>query len=105
MSEAEPLDAAHFLASTARLMQAGILASVDHDETTGEGHVSFTHSFLKLLLAGREPMTEPGLQAAWASGDPGLVRLWIETEAAHLPDPPLSSNRSPGRPQRTAGRG
>jgi hypothetical protein len=94
-----PMDSASLLASLSRLQRAGIIDQVIHDDRTAAGTFSWTPSYLKLLMAERQVFSEPGLLAAWATGDPLAVRAWIEREAALLPDPALSQPKK--RKQRT----
>jgi hypothetical protein len=75
------------LGSMERLAAAGILDTAIHDQATGEGVLSFAPAYHQLLMAGRNPMDEPGFRDAWLTGDPMAVRRWIEREAACLPDP------------------
>lgn len=86
MPNSRPPEGASFLASIARLRAAGLIESVVHDAATGEGRVSFTPGYLRLLQAGRVPSAEPGFVAAWLTGDPLAVRAWVEREAALLGD-------------------
>lgn len=80
-----PLDPREFLATMARLRQAGIIDSVVHVVGTGQGVFSWTPAYHKLLQAGREVFNEPAFQAVWATGDPLVIRGWIDREAAGLP--------------------
>ena len=84
MPDSPPPKGAPFLASIARLQAAGLIESVVHDAVTGEGRVSFTRGYLRLLQAGRVPSAEPGFVAAWLTGDPLAVRAWVERESALL---------------------
>ena len=70
----------------ARLAAAGIIGTTVHDAATGEGVLRFSPEFLRLLLAGRDVLSESGFQEAWGTGDPAVVRRWIAAEAAHLDD-------------------
>jgi len=84
MPDSRPPEGASFLASIARLQAAGLIESVVHDAATGEGRVSFTPDYLRLVKAGRVPSAEPGFVATWLTGDPLAVRAWVEREAALL---------------------
>jgi hypothetical protein len=86
MPDSPPAEGASFLASIARLQAAGLIESVVHDAVTGEGRVSFTRDYLRLLQADRVPSAEPGFGATWMSGDPLVVRAWVERESALLAD-------------------
>ncbi len=92
-----PLDHREFLATMARLRQAGIIDSVVHVVGTGEGVFSWAPAYHKLLQAGREVFNEPEFQTAWAAGDPLVVRAWIDREAAGLADEPIAT----GKPKAT----
>ena len=70
----------------ARLAMAGIIGTTVHNAATGEGAVRFTPEFLRLLMAGRDVLSEPGFKNAWRTGDPAVVRRWIAAEAALLAD-------------------
>ena len=74
------------LDSMARLAAAGIIGAMVHDAATGKDVLSFTPEFQRLLLAGRDVLSEPAFQDAWRTGDPAVVRRWIAAEAAHLAD-------------------
>ena len=74
------------LDSMARLAAAGIIGTMVHDAATGKDVLSFTPEFQRLLLAGRDVLSEPAFQDAWRTGDPAVVRRWIAAEAAHLAD-------------------
>lgn len=73
-----------FLASAERLRAAGLIESIEHESETGTGVITFTEASHELMLAGRQVFDEPGFLMAWMSGDPALVRMWIESEAAAL---------------------
>ncbi len=70
----------------ARLAAAGIIGTTVHDAATGKGWLRFSPEFLRLLLAGRDVLNEPGFKNAWRTGDPAVVRRWIAAEAALLAD-------------------
>jgi hypothetical protein len=79
------------LESLERLIAAGILGAYTYDPGQQEGYVRFSRPFHRLLMAGRMPDREPGFWVAWLSGDPLVVRAWIEREAAALgPDAPTA---------------
>jgi hypothetical protein len=92
-----PLDPREFLATMARLRQAGIIDSAVHVVGAGQGVFSWTPAYHKLLRAGRDVFNEPEFQAAWAAGDPLVVRAWIDRAAAGLADEPIA----PGKPSAT----
>ncbi len=76
------------LDSMARSAAAGIIGtSVQLAAATGEGALSFTPEYHRLLTASRNPMNEPAFQDASETGDPAVMRLWIAAEAALLADP------------------
>ncbi len=77
------LDPAAHESTLRRLKAAGVLAAYGR-LPDGAQWVKWSDSYLALLAAGRDPLTEPGLQAAWASGDPLQVRRWIEEQAESL---------------------
>lgn len=104
MPDDMPLDPRQFLGSIARLQQAGIIETISHDERTGQGSLSWTPAYLKLLHAGRHVFDEPQFQAVWATGDPLAVRAWIEREAARLPDAPPTDRPQGARKTRRSDR-
>ncbi len=71
-----------------RLQAAGIVATFRLEAGSAPGWITWTDAYLRLLTAGRHPDREPGMVAAWATGDPAIVRQWIEREAAALPRGP-----------------
>lgn len=77
-----------------RLQAAGIVADFGFGPHPDAGWIRWSDSYLRLLEAGRHPDEEPGMAAAWATGDPTAVRRWIEREAAALDGPRR------GRPRR-----
>ncbi len=80
-----------FIASILRLQAAGIVGPIIHAGETGEGSIAFTPAAHRLLTAGRHIFSEPGFVAAWGTGDPALVRLWVESEAALLGEEPYGA--------------
>lgn len=76
-----------FLASMARLTNAGILGPVAHDAATGRGNLSFSPEYHRLLMAGRRPMSEPAFLEVLKSADPAKVRAWVAAEADRLDQP------------------
>ena len=84
-----------FLASAERLRAAGVIESIVHDSATGNGVVTFTPACHELMLAGRQIFEEPGFLRAWMSGDPTLIRSWVESEAACLKPASTSGSPSP----------
>jgi hypothetical protein len=91
-------EGASFLASIARLQAAGLIESVVHDAATGEGRVSFTRGYLRLLKAGRVPSTEPGFVATWLTGDPLAVRAGSSARLPSLPKDPRAPTVPPPEP-------
>jgi hypothetical protein len=71
---------------TLRRLQAAGLISAFAISTDGHVTVIFSDDYLLLLQAGRDPMNEPGFLEASATGDPLLIRQWLEGEAQKLRD-------------------
>jgi hypothetical protein len=83
-------------ASLARLTAAGILAENVYDPTLAEGFVRFAPAWLALIQAGLRPESDPGFAAAWDTGDPRVVRDWIETQVdARAPTGAPKPGRNP----------
>ena len=66
-----------------RLKAAGLIARFDIS-AEGRAWIEWTDDYLALLEAGRNPMAEAGLQAAWATGDARQVKAWVKREARKL---------------------
>jgi hypothetical protein len=84
MKRRPPSTPAWLPASLEHLRAAGLVESVGHDDDTGEGRVVFTPAYHALLLAGRLPFLEEGFLEAWQTGDPRVVRTWVEREASRV---------------------
>jgi hypothetical protein len=67
-----------------RRLQATDLIADFGMSADGQGRVRWTDDYLALLQAGRNPLVEPGMQRAWATGDPARVKAWVQSEARKL---------------------
>jgi hypothetical protein len=71
--------------SLERLQAAGLIEILEYDPVVDEGTLRFHPGYHRLLMAGRNPLVEPGFAEPLASGDLAAARAWVEAEAANLP--------------------